>query len=125
MDPATLVLIILPLIVGGGLMATLLVLTRIMPGEPKPAGKGAQPPQITAAPARGPEYVQRSAGRKAAFRIGWAMLLALAILTVAEIAVSLGLNSVPLLLIVNLIEAGLILYVFMHVKSVWSSEETH
>lgn len=124
MDTATLVLIALPLIVGGGLMATLLVLTRIMPGEPRPAGKGVEPAKVSV-PARGPEYVQRSAARKAAFRVGWAMLAALAVLTVAEIAVSLGLNSVPLLLIVNLIEAALILYVFMHVKSVWSSEETH
>jgi tRNA(Ile)-lysidine synthase TilS/MesJ len=44
---------------------------------------------------------------------------------VAEIAVSLGLDSVALLYIVNILEAAAILVVFMHIKTVWSSKETH
>lgn len=53
------------------------------------------------------------------------MLVVLAILTVAEITVALALNSVALLLIVNILEAAAIMMVFMHIKTVWSSKETH
>lgn len=124
MDTTTLVLIALPLVMGGGLLATLLLLTRLMPGE-RTAGAPAAKPAAVVVPDRGPEYVQRTASRKAAYRVGWLMLVALAFLTVAEIGASLGINSVPLLFVVNLIEASLIISIFMHVKSVWSTEETH
>jgi hypothetical protein len=35
------------------------------------------------------------------------------------------LKSTALLLIVNILEAASILYIFMHIKTVWSSEEAH
>jgi hypothetical protein len=120
MEQITLVFIALPLIVGGAVLVGAFLLTRIMPGDGK-AGAAA----TTAAAAYGPRYEELAPERKKAKRVGLIMLVVLAILTVAEIVVSLGLNSVALLFIVNILEAAAILVVFMHIKSVWSSKETH
>lgn len=122
MESPFLVFVVLPFLLGGAIMAGLLALTKVMPGEPQPAGKGAAPAIV---PARGPEYARLTPNRKRAFRIGYLMLVWLAILTVAEIVAGLVLNSTALLLVVNILEAASILYVFMHIKTVWSSEEAH
>lgn len=120
MDNIFLIFIALPIIVGGAVMVGAFLLTRIMPGEGKAAAAA-----TTSAAAYGPRYEELSSERKKAKRVGLIMLVVLAVLTVAEIVVSLGLNSVALLFIVNILEAAAILVVFMHIKSVWSSKETH
>lgn len=124
MENLFLVFILLPVIVGGGVLAGAWLLTRLMPGDGK-VDSATVAAAKAAVPARGPEYVELTAKRKKAYRVGYVMLLVLAVLTVAEIAVSLGLNSVALLFIVNILEAAAILVVFMHIKSVWTSKETH
>ena len=123
MEYPILVFCLLPFLLGGAILVGTLVLTRLMPGEPKAAGKGA--PAVTPVPARGPEYVALAKNRKQAYRIGWGMVVWLLILTVGEIVAGLVLKSVALLLVVNILEAASILYVFMHIKTVWRSEEAH
>lgn len=117
------VFVALPLLLGAAIMAGLLILVKIMPGDGKAA------PAAVAAPdrahAQGPEYEKLAPKRKAAFRVGYVMLVWLAFLAIAEVAAGLWLKSLSLLLIVNIVEAASILYIFMHIKTVWSSEETH
>lgn len=120
MENITLVFIVLPLIVGGAVLVGAWLLTRIMPGEGKAVAATAE-----AAAARGPRYEELATERKKGKRVGMIMLAILAVLTVAEITVALALNSVALLLIVNILEAAAIMVVFMHIKTVWSSKETH
>lgn len=125
MENLFLIFIALPVVVGGGVLIGAWLLTRIMPGDGKVDSAKVAEAKAVAAPARGPEYVRLTANRRKAYRAGYLMLVVLAILTVAEIGASLGLNSVALLFIVNILEAAAILVVFMHIKTVWSSKETH
>ena len=113
--------IALPVLLGGAILVGLLILTKIMPGDGKPV-----PAPATAATAgRGPDYDKLTPKRKAAFRVSWVMLVWLGILTIAEIVAGLVLKSTALLLVVNILEAASILSIFMHIKTVWSSEEAH
>ena len=113
--------IALPVLLGGAILVGLLVLTKIMPGD----GKAVPAPASVAAAGRGPDYDRLTPNRKAAFRVSWIMLVWLGILTIAEIVAGLVLKSTALLLIVNILEAASILTIFMHIKTVWSSEEAH
>ena len=113
--------IALPLLLGGAIIAGLLILVKIMPGD----GKAVPGPASITVTERGPDYDTLAPKRKAAFRVGWVMLVWLGILTIAEIVTGLVLKSTALLLIVNIVEAASILYIFMHIKTVWSSEEAH
>lgn len=113
--------IALPVLLGGAILAGLLVLTKIMPGD----GKAVAAPAAATAAGRGPDYEKLTSNRKAAFRVGYVMLVWLAFLAIAEVVAGLWLKSLSLLLIVNIFEAASILVIFMHMKTVWSSEETH
>lgn len=113
--------IALPVLLGGAILVGLLILTKIMPGDGKPVPA----PASIASAERGPDYDRLTPNRKAAFRVSWIMLVWLGILTIAEIVAGLVLKSTALLLIVNILEAASILYIFMHIKTVWSSEEAH
>lgn len=62
--------------------------------------------------------------KTAAFRRGFAVLAALAVLTGLEYWISVNTGSTVFLLIVALAKAGLILDYFMHVAKLWG-EETH
>ena len=65
-------------------------------------------------------------GRKAAFRRGIYVLIALAVLTGLEFIIATAMEgSVALLFIIALVKAGLILQYYMHLNSVWSEEEAH
>jgi len=123
MENLFLIFIALPLFVGGAVLIGAWLLTRVMPGDGKAVA--AEASAKVAVAAQGPRYDELATERKKGNRVGYVMLLVLAVLTVAEIAVSLGLNSVALLFIVNILEAAAIMVVFMHVKSVWSSKEAH
>ena len=113
--------IALPVLLGGAILVGLLILTKIMPGDGKPVPA----PASIASAERGPDYDKLTPKRKEAFRVSWVMLVWLGILTIAEIVAGLVLKSTALLLIVNILEAASILYIFMHIKTVWSSEEAH
>jgi hypothetical protein len=123
MENLFLVFIALPLFVGGAVLVGAWILTKLMPGDGKAVAAEASAKAPVAA--RGPLYAELTTERKKGSRVGYMMLVVLAILTVAEIVVALALNSVALLFIVNILEAAAIMVVFMHVKSVWSSKEAH
>jgi cytochrome c oxidase subunit 4 len=75
-----------------------------------------------------PERVAEEAlpGRRAAFRRGIYVLIALAVLTGLEFIIATSMEgSVALLFIIALVKAGLILQYYMHLNSVWSEEEAH
>ena len=59
-----------------------------------------------------------------AYRRGTIVFLVLLLLTAVEFYVGINLNSTALLLIMALLKAALIVYVFMHVYRLWR-EESH
>ncbi len=59
-----------------------------------------------------------------AYRRGTITFLVLLLLTAVEFYVGVAMNSTALLLIISLIKAALIVYVFMHVYRLWR-EESH
>jgi hypothetical protein len=121
MEAPFLVFILLPLFLGGAILAGIYLLTRLMPGVPA-QGKAAA--VVQPAPARGPEYVQLRARRSAAYRVGLLVLLALAALTVVEFILAAA-GSTVLMFIIIVLKAALILYFFMHIASIWRTEEAH
>jgi cytochrome c oxidase subunit 4 len=64
-------------------------------------------------------------GKKAAMRRGNIVLLILALLTIVEFAIALYMESAVLLLIVALLKAAVVVWVFMHVYRLWRGEEDH
>lgn len=122
MDNPMLVFVAIPFIIGAAIFAGFLLLTVIMPGEPKAAGKGA--PQVAPVPARGPEYVALSAKRKAAYRLGVMVLFALFVMTFIEYWAA-HLGSTVLMFIFILFKGAAIMYFFMHIAMLWRSEEAH
>ena len=60
-----------------------------------------------------------------AFRLGLLVLIVLAVLTVIEYAVAVGLDdgNLPYLVIRAVLKAGIIVYYFMHVYQLWRQEE--
>jgi cytochrome c oxidase subunit 4 len=66
------------------------------------------------------------AARKAAYRLGILVFVALAILTGLEFWVSAGAGgSMVLLFLIALVKAGLIIQYYMHLRTVLSEEEAH
>jgi len=58
------------------------------------------------------------------FRLGWRVLMALLVLTAVELPVAFRVpGPVPYLVLINLADAWLILYYFMHLAQTWRSEE--
>lgn len=82
----------------------------------------------------GAERVQEAEGRsfdpittrkrRAAFRLGVWVIVGLALLTVLEyeVAVSIHSSSLPYLVVIALIKAGMIVYYFMHISQLWRGE---
>lgn len=64
-------------------------------------------------------------GKKAAMRRGNIVLLILALLTIVEFAIALYMDSTVLLLIMALLKAAVVVWVFMHVYRLWRGEEDH
>ncbi|MEA3334751.1 MAG: hypothetical protein U9R25_02505 [Chloroflexota bacterium] len=117
-----LILICLPFLVAGAILVGLLLMTRIMPGDPSKAKTAA--PVVQPVPARGPEYMALAGERGKTYRRGFIVLLALAALTMLEFAVAIYTGSLVPLFIIALGKAALILQYFMHFSSIWS-EEAH
>lgn len=64
-------------------------------------------------------------GKKAAMRRGNIVLFLLALLTIIEFLIALYLESTVLLLIVALLKAAVVVWVFMHAYRLWRGEEDH
>ena len=64
-------------------------------------------------------------GKKAAMRRGNMVLLALALLTIVEFYIALASPSTVLLLLIALLKAAVVVWVFMHVYRLWRGEESH
>ena len=111
--------LILPILLGGAILVGLMVLTKIMPGEPS---KGAQ--VAVPEPARGAEYVALTKKRKSAYRTGIVVLLGLAALTIIEYFAAL-MGSTVIMFLFIMFKAALVMYFFMHIVMVWRTEEAH
>jgi cytochrome c oxidase subunit 4 len=114
----------LPILAGGAILVGLLVLSRILPSEAK-KGRAETTAAVAAVPARGPEYVRYAAQRVASYRRGIMVFLGLVVLTALELVIALSTGNLVPLLLVAMVKAGLILYFFMHITTVWSEEEAH
>jgi len=65
-------------------------------------------------------------GRRAAYRLGFLVLVGLAVLTGLEFVIAAVTNgSAVFLFIIGLIKAGIILQYYMHIRNVWAEEESH
>jgi hypothetical protein len=127
MENLFLIFIALPLVVGGGVLAGAWLLIKIMPGDGKAVEsrtKAEPAVKVAAVPARGPEYVQMTAKRKAGFRTGLIVLIGLAILTIVEFFLA-ALGSAALMFVIMILKAALIMVFFMHIVYVWQTEEAH
>jgi hypothetical protein len=59
-------------------------------------------------------------------RTGWLVFLTLMILAIVEYIIFLVLSSnFPLMVAINIADAALIIYFYMHVTRLWRREETH
>jgi hypothetical protein len=127
MENLFLIFIALPLVVGGGVLIGAWLLTKLMPGDGKavePKSQAETAARAAAVPARGPEYVQMTAKRKAGFRTGVVVLIGLAILTIVEFFLA-ALGSAALMFVIMILKAALIMVFFMHIVYVWQTEEAH
>ncbi|MEZ4767431.1 MAG: hypothetical protein R2844_03285 [Caldilineales bacterium] len=122
METPFLVFIMLPFVIGGALLVGLFLLARIMPGTGK-AGK-ADAAAVQPVPARGPEYVKLRARRAAAYRLGLVVFMGLVVLSVIEFVLA-HVGSTALMFIMIVFKAALVMYFFMHIASVWRTEEAH
>ena len=122
METPLLVFVLLPLVLGGAILVGLYILASLMPGVAR-QGKAAEV-TTESVPARGPEYVQRRARRSAAYRQGLLVFAGLVVLSIIEFALA-SLGSTALMFIMIVFKAALIMYFFMHIASVWRTEEAH
>lgn len=122
METPILVFVLMPVLIGGAVLIGLYILASLMPGVGKPAKAGEA--AVEPVPARGPEYVQRRARRSAAYRQGVLVFLGLVALSLIEFVLA-SLGSTVAMFIMIVFKAALIMYYFMHIASVWRTEEAH
>jgi caa(3)-type oxidase subunit IV len=66
----------------------------------------------------------RRTSAAAAYRTGWWVFLVLIALTVLEYIVALVMDAnLPVMVVMNVVDAGLIMYYFMHVRRLWRRTE--
>ncbi len=76
--------------------------------------------------AQEPEVDRTRAARRAAYRQGFLVLVGLAVLTGLEFVIAGVTNgSTVFLFIIALVKAGIILQYYMHIRSLWTEEESH
>lgn len=122
MENIALATIILPLLLGSAVLVGLWALTWLMPGEAK--GGGAKGAEAAVIPSYGPDYVRLTSRRRNAYRTGLMVLAGLAVLTIVEFILS-PLNSAALMFVIMILKAAVIMSYFMHIATVWRSEEAH
>jgi caa(3)-type oxidase subunit IV len=75
---------------------------------------------------RGNGQTPGGGGVFAAIRTGWMVFVALAVLTIVEYIVAVGVDAnLPVVAVIALAKAGLIIYYFMHVVRAWRGEAGH
>ena len=64
-------------------------------------------------------------GLKSALRVGLVVFIVLVVLAAAEygLAVAVDSGNLPYMIIMNVVDAALIVYFFMHVRQLWRQEE--
>jgi hypothetical protein len=76
--------------------------------------------------ATGAQIVRPTPRMAAPVRTGWLVFLILMILAIVEYIIFLVLGSnFPLMVVINLADAALIIYFYMHVTRLWRREEKH
>ncbi len=75
---------------------------------------------------RGNGDTPKNGGPFGAIRTGWMVFLALAVLTIVEYIVAVGVDAnLPVIAVIALGKAGFIVYYFMHVVRAWRGEAGH
>jgi heme/copper-type cytochrome/quinol oxidase subunit 4 len=65
-------------------------------------------------------------GPAEAQRIGWLVFVALVVLILLEYVAFLAMSfNLPLMIAMNVLDAALIMYYFMHVSRIWRREHNH
>jgi len=59
------------------------------------------------------------------YRTGYFVAIVLAIVTVVEFYIALTFNNFAIMMLLGLVKAYLVVNYFMHVKNLWSEEESH
>jgi len=70
--------------------------------------------------------MNKTSEKKARMRVGWNIIITLAVLTIVEFVISVYLKpSTPYLIVTALVKAWLIVSYFMHITQVWRREVDH
>lgn len=67
----------------------------------------------------------RRSRKSGIYREGILVAVGLAVLTVLEYYVAITINWASLLLILAVLKGAMVVYYFMHISSLWSTEEEH
>lgn len=59
------------------------------------------------------------------YRSGYVVAIILAILTVVEYYIATHFNSFAIMMLLGLVKAYFVVNYFMHIKTLWSEEESH
>jgi len=59
------------------------------------------------------------------YRSGYVVAIILAILTIVEYYIAIHFNSFAIMMLLGLVKAYFVVNYFMHIKTLWSEEESH
>lgn len=59
------------------------------------------------------------------YRTGYVVAIVLAIVTVVEFYIATHFNNFAIMMLLGLVKAYFVVNYFMHIKSLWSEEESH
>lgn len=72
------------------------------------------------------ERKQKTAKPKAGiYRTGYVVAIILAVVTVVEFYIATHFNSFAIMMVLGVLKAYFVVNYFMHIKSLWSEEESH
>ncbi len=66
-----------------------------------------------------------AAPKTSIYRTGYFVAIVLAVLTVVEFYIALTFNNFAIMMLLGLVKAYFVVNYFMHIKSLWSEEESH
>lgn len=67
----------------------------------------------------------KSKAKSGIYRTGYVVATILAVVTVVEYYLALYFNNFAIMMLLGLVKAYFVVNYFMHIKSVWSEEESH
>ncbi|MBI3957583.1 MAG: cytochrome C oxidase subunit IV family protein [Chloroflexi bacterium] len=65
------------------------------------------------------------AAKAGIYRTGYFVAIVLAVVTVVEFYIALTFNNFAIMILLGLVKAYFVVNYFMHIKSLWSEEESH